>query len=69
VVRSAATPSTAGAVASGARVKPGEPGEAFHREALDAVDVPRPSTCRALSWPARTEGKGCFGIGNKHYRS
>ena len=41
VVRSAARPSTAGAVASGARIKPGEPGEALHRDA-------RGARCRAM---------------------
>jgi hypothetical protein len=36
-------------VASGASIKAGEPGEAIHREPLDAGDVPRPSTCRAAA--------------------
>jgi hypothetical protein len=39
----------AATVASGASIKPGEPGEALHREALDAGDVPRSSTCRAAA--------------------
>jgi hypothetical protein len=39
----------AGTVASGASIKPDEPGEALHREALDAGDVPRSSTCRAAA--------------------
>jgi hypothetical protein len=33
----------AGTVASGASIKPGEPGEALHREPLDAGYVPRPT--------------------------
>jgi len=37
----------AGTVASDASIKAGEPGEALHREAFDADDVPRPST-----WPS-----------------
>jgi hypothetical protein len=45
VARSAAWPSDTGTMASGAGIKPGEPGEA-----LDAADVPRrPSTCRAAA--------------------
>jgi hypothetical protein len=32
----------AGLVASGAKITPGEPGEALHREQLDAGDVPPP---------------------------
>jgi hypothetical protein len=40
--RSAARPSTAGTVASGAGIKPGEPGEALKREPLDSGDVSRP---------------------------
>jgi hypothetical protein len=36
MVRSAARPSTAGMVASGARIKPRKPGEAFPREPLRA---------------------------------
>jgi len=32
-------------VASGASIKAGDPGEALHREALNAGDAPRPSTC------------------------
>jgi hypothetical protein len=35
---------SAGTVASGASIKPGE---ALQREPLDAADVPRPSTCPA----------------------
>jgi hypothetical protein len=35
----------AGTVASGAKTKPGEPGEELHGEPLDAGDVARPSTC------------------------
>jgi hypothetical protein len=34
-----------GTVASGAGIKPGE---ALPREALDAAEVPHPSTCRAV---------------------
>jgi hypothetical protein len=53
VVRTAARPSNAATMASGARIKPGE---ALHREPLDAanvlLDVPR----RVLSWRARTDG-------------
>jgi hypothetical protein len=32
-------------VASGAKIKPGEPGEALHREPLDAGDVPLDVPC------------------------
>jgi hypothetical protein len=65
VARSAARPFDAGTVASGAGTKPGEPGEALHREPLDGADVPldlprccarsdagdvsRPSTCRTAA--------------------
>jgi hypothetical protein len=64
VAQSAATPSTAGTVASGASIKPGEPGEARRREALDAGDVPCPSTCRAAGqdrcrWRDRPRGPRC----------
>jgi hypothetical protein len=47
----------AATVASGARIKPGEPPEALHREPLDAV--PRPSTCPR--WHHRTA------LGNREY--
>jgi hypothetical protein len=56
-------------VASGTGIKPGE---ALHREPLDAGDVPCPSTsasCPVLSCPGRRGAMGCFGIENKHYRS
>jgi hypothetical protein len=42
-------------VASGAGIKPGEPGEALHREPLDAGDVPCPSG-GALRRKARDAG-------------
>jgi hypothetical protein len=56
VARSAARPWTAGAMASGAKIKPGKPGEALHRDALDAADVLLDVSRRVLSWPARTGG-------------
>ena len=42
----------AGAVATGAKIKPGESGEALHREPLNAGEVPCPSTCPAASCPS-----------------
>ena len=48
MARSAAKPSTAGTVASGARIKPGERSTA-KREALECRAVPRPLTCRAAA--------------------
>jgi hypothetical protein len=50
-----------GAVASIARIKPGEPGAA-----RSAASRSMPATCRA---PRRRGAMGCFGIENKHYRS
>jgi len=58
VARSATRPATAGMVASGARIKPGKPGEALYREARAARCRPRaavpldmrcPSTCPAAA--------------------
>ena len=54
----------AGAVATGAKIKPGESGEALHREPLNAGEVPCPSTCPAASCPRRRP-EGRFGIGNQ----
>src|ERR1700674_2047178 len=42
-----------GTVASSARIKPGEPREALHREPLNASDVPCRSTCPAAPCPGR----------------
>jgi hypothetical protein len=56
----------AGTVASGASIKAGEPGEALHREALDAGYVCAPSTCPAASG---ADQWGVLGSGIKHYRS
>jgi hypothetical protein len=54
----------AAAVASGARIKPVERGEALHREPLNAGDVPCRSTCPAASCPGGRGPMGCFGIEN-----
>jgi hypothetical protein len=62
--RSAARPSTAGTVASGAGIKPGD---ALHREPLDAGDVPRPSTAPPRPVLASADRWGVFGAGNKAF--
>ena len=48
-------------VASGAGIKPGEPGEALHREPLDAGDVPRRSKCPSASCAGRRDRWGVLG--------
>jgi hypothetical protein len=53
----------AGTVASGAKIKPGEPGEALHREQLDAGDVPPPLDVPAASCPSRRDRRGGLGSG------
>jgi hypothetical protein len=67
-----ATPATAGMVASSASIKPSEPGEVLHREALDAGDVSRPST-RPAAPPgpmpvARSAASGTATVANSFRR-
>jgi hypothetical protein len=47
-------------VANGASIKPGEPGEAFPREPLDAADVPLDLPCRCAGTDAARQGSVNF---------
>jgi hypothetical protein len=50
-------------------IKPGELGEALHREPLNAGDVPCPRRAVPRPVPAGADRWGVLGSGIKHYRS